>query len=518
MSHQEELSVIATIKPGHVEERQAPPRHDRRSRRRLGRHPFGTLTGVHFARLVVFDEPESISTARPYAAQLALMNNIDAPLDAHLQELATLTATGLDEVFGHCEGYPEGRSGPGEPRRLSPRHQRPLESVLRQSAGPHRQRRSGRKRPCGVPSTSISIPSICRASPLKRSDARSSSFVRSRPDWRWALAPAEEPSPSWRLKELLHLVGGASRRSCSPRCCSFCCPFWCSCFAGTRSATCPTRRGAARRVRRLRADEDYWVQNQVMAAGLFKPGLFRKFLRHGDPADHRLRVPPHLQPRIAVRAQHDSLRAMGAARSQSRRMFFSSNYDGSLESYMNDFIDKAAWGLNAIFSNGDGFPRTCFLVLRRDHRREGLQAISADATGAIAGLVQRLSAPDDEEHRQQRRDPPRTVGPDERRGDEDVAARDSAWAIDLPESGVIARILDGIPWDRLCRPAGRRHSGHRPVRLRPAAPARVSWCSASPSRAQPRRWLGDARRAAARSFNPRRDRSLPSTSHSLGRV
>ena len=42
-------------------------------------------------------------------------------------------------------------------------------------------------------------------------------------------------------------------------------------------------------------------------------------------------------------------------------MFFSSNYDGSLESYMNDFIDKAAWGLNAIFSNGDGFPRTSYL-------------------------------------------------------------------------------------------------------------------------------------------------------------
>ena len=41
--------------------------------------------------------------------------------------------------------------------------------------------------------------------------------------------------------------------------------------------------------------------------------------------------------------------------------FFSSNYDGSLESYMNDFIDKAAWGLNAIFSNGDGFPPTAYL-------------------------------------------------------------------------------------------------------------------------------------------------------------
>src|SRR5262245_40478841 len=28
---------------------------------------------------------------------------------------------------------------------------------------------------------------------------------------------------------------------------------------------------------------------------------------------------------------------------------------------MDDSIDKAAWGLNAIFSSGDGFPRTAFL-------------------------------------------------------------------------------------------------------------------------------------------------------------
>ena len=35
-----------------------------------------------------------------------------------------------------------------------------------------------------------------------------------------------------------------------------------------------------------------------------------------------------------------------------RRMLFTSNYDGSLESYMGDFIDIVAWGLNAVFSNG----------------------------------------------------------------------------------------------------------------------------------------------------------------------
>jgi hypothetical protein len=45
-----------------------------------------------------------------------------------------------------------------------------------------------------------------------------------------------------------------------------------------------------------------------------------------------------------------------------RRMVFASNYDGSLESYMDDFIDKEAWALNAVFSNGSGYPKTSWLL------------------------------------------------------------------------------------------------------------------------------------------------------------
>jgi hypothetical protein len=47
-----------------------------------------------------------------------------------------------------------------------------------------------------------------------------------------------------------------------------------------------------------------------------------------------------------------------------RRVFFASNYDGSLESYMDDFINKVAFGLNLVFSNGIGYPPSDFLVLR----------------------------------------------------------------------------------------------------------------------------------------------------------
>jgi hypothetical protein len=43
-------------------------------------------------------------------------------------------------------------------------------------------------------------------------------------------------------------------------------------------------------------------------------------------------------------------------------MIFFSNYDGSVESYMDDFINKTGFGLNASFSNGIGYPRTNWLV------------------------------------------------------------------------------------------------------------------------------------------------------------
>ncbi len=45
-----------------------------------------------------------------------------------------------------------------------------------------------------------------------------------------------------------------------------------------------------------------------------------------------------------------------------RRLLFFSNYDGSWESYMGDFIDRANQGLTAIWGNTVDFPRTSWLV------------------------------------------------------------------------------------------------------------------------------------------------------------
>ena len=46
-----------------------------------------------------------------------------------------------------------------------------------------------------------------------------------------------------------------------------------------------------------------------------------------------------------------------------KRVLFFSNFDGSWQQYLGDFIDQSGWGLSAIFSNTKVFPKTNFLGL-----------------------------------------------------------------------------------------------------------------------------------------------------------
>src|SRR5205807_10136302 len=67
--------------------------------------PFGKVSGIHDARLVLLDVATDIQ-GQPIPPQPLLMVDFDAPLDARLAELVQVFGGGLDAVFGHCEGYP----------------------------------------------------------------------------------------------------------------------------------------------------------------------------------------------------------------------------------------------------------------------------------------------------------------------------------------------------------------------------------------------------------------------------
>ena len=107
--------------------------------------------------------------------------------------------------------------------------------------------------------------------------------------------------------------------------------------------------------------EDHDVTNQFSAIGSIKPGLFRLWtllfiFQVLDYSTHHI----YTRGRLArVGTIHF---ARWVFTDNRRRLFFASNYDGSLDSYMDDFINKVAYGLNLVFSNGIGYPRTSFLV------------------------------------------------------------------------------------------------------------------------------------------------------------
>jgi hypothetical protein len=103
------------------------------------------------------------------------------------------------------------------------------------------------------------------------------------------------------------------------------------------------------------------VQNHMASITIVKPGWFRRTV---------LRIVLWAVNLLArARATHGELSGISSIHfahwsliDNGRRLLFLSNFDGSWENYLDDFIDKASIGLTAVWSNTVDFPRTKFLV------------------------------------------------------------------------------------------------------------------------------------------------------------
>jgi len=111
----------------------------------------------------------------------------------------------------------------------------------------------------------------------------------------------------------------------------------------------------------LAALEDYDVTNQYTALGSVKPNWFRYAL---FPVI--LWLIDYFARHVYRRGHLGRVRNIHFARwvflDGKERMIFASNYDGSHEAYMDDFINKADWALNLSFNCGLGYPRTRWII------------------------------------------------------------------------------------------------------------------------------------------------------------
>lgn len=114
-------------------------------------------------------------------------------------------------------------------------------------------------------------------------------------------------------------------------------------------------------LRALGALQDYDVTNQYSVMGSLKPGLFPRWTTTVIWWAINL-ASPILYPHGNLARVKTIHFAHWFFLDGKRRGFFASNYDGSAESYMDDFVNKVGFGLNLAFSQWVGYPRTDFLL------------------------------------------------------------------------------------------------------------------------------------------------------------
>ena len=115
-------------------------------------------------------------------------------------------------------------------------------------------------------------------------------------------------------------------------------------------------------------DHPGYAQNHFMALGDFKPGLFRTLIHAFALWGIKMIIVFYYRPGFVVNMGTIHYARWWRLPGTKRSIFFS-NYDGSWDSYLEDFITRARWGQTAAWSNWQGFPRTKFLIF--DGARDG---------------------------------------------------------------------------------------------------------------------------------------------------
>jgi len=334
--------------------------------------PFGAFETVHFARFVVLAD-NSLSDRAAYPGltldqptYLCFMADCDGPAEDLLKRLAR-DAPGLSKIFAFCKDYVE-------------------KADMLAWLGAHR-----------ISSAASYVNWVGRTVRQVREEARLHDLLREaltqiperdpqrlllrlRQSVGSAVTLSPEPSTplSWRLRNLAHFLAPLLVAA-------FCLVFFPLLTLAALVVAAVLYAIALRRheqsdsiiaqpnetgkIAILRRSEDFDVSNQYTAMGSIKPSRFRLWseivILYG--VDFAAR---HIFTRGALGRIGTIHFAHWVFLDDRRRGFFCSNYDGRHEAYMDDFINKAGFGLNISFSSFIAYPPTDWLLLNGAWREQ----------------------------------------------------------------------------------------------------------------------------------------------------
>ncbi len=343
--------------------------------------PFGDFDVIHFARFVVLADhtladraayPERPRTEPTY---LCFMVDCDGEADALLAEMARRWPR-LTEIFSFCEDFSAGvdleRWMRAHRIRASASYVNWVGRTVAQAREEANLRQLLRD---ALPHSTAQDPQL-RLAELRRAVGGKA-----------PLTPILPTPLSWRLRNLADLL--------APFVVAAVCLFFFPlttivlALAGLVVLVVTLRRREqtdlivldnynATWVATLRENEDHDVTNQYTAMGSIKPGLFRLGLElvvlYGVNWTAR-----HIFHARRIGAEIGTIHfAHWVFLDSRRRGFFCSNYDGGHEAYMDDFINKAGFGLNLSFSSYIAYPQTDWLIAKGAWREQEFKRFQRD--------------------------------------------------------------------------------------------------------------------------------------------
>ena len=328
--------------------------------------PFGSFVRLHFARLVLLDdELQADMTAyglpRPHLpTYLAFMGDCDGPARAFLADLAQRADDGLRRIFSHCEGF----AATGDLLAWMLAHDLPLAASYVNWVGRSVQQIRQESALQRALATRVPRGAVASGADAQRIRRELLAFAQAEVSaGRLALTPPEATPLGWQAAKLVNLLAVPLIGLLALPVLILLLPLLVYQLRSREKRDpeiCPRPRAAP--LQALQDLEDYDVSNQYSALGPVKPGLFRRWLVSVllvliDYACRHVFTRGHL---ARVQTIHF---ARWAFLNDRTRVVFASSYDGGHQNYMDDFINKVAWGLNLVFSNGIGWPRTRWLIL-----------------------------------------------------------------------------------------------------------------------------------------------------------
>ena len=383
MTPQSSFMIVADIRPGRRDDlrrllatmNRVPGHADPQNRL----VPFGRFERLHVARFVILDlktaDEIRVHGQRPlpWRTKLAFVGDVDGDRDSFITELAGCAGPGLRAIFAHCEGFAENTQALAAWVRAH--NVRPLANYvnwigrtvrqIREEVALHRSlaKRLGEM-----------VKTADRDNPRALRQALLSHVEFEKHAGRLVLSPPAAPRAGWWFGNLVHKLAIPAFLAVLAPFALVAAPLFAALLRihERRDPVITTRPGRDH-TSALAAIEDIDVTNQFNVLGDVKPGFFRRatLLVLLVLLDYAARHVFNRGYLTRVKTIHF---ARWVPMDSGRRLFFASNYDGSLESYMDDFINKVAWGLNLVFSNGVGYPRTSWLIKQGAEREQVFKA------------------------------------------------------------------------------------------------------------------------------------------------